>query len=189
MFNTYTVELRNHNLITNNGYEFFLKKWYSEDEQYPIQLGYYNDNKFYRTYNINNVYNDELKTDGEYSKTLNYIDKRTYKQYRYDGENFVGFSERLYKICIGNCDSRLEPSENDTDLYSLTNEYIIDMDEFEPNSAKLVMTYETNNTELNGVTEIGVKTNHGRLVSHDIHAPYNLPFGTNISLEYIFKLK
>ena len=50
------------------------------------------------------------------------------------------------------------------------------------------MKYGVNSEELNGSTEIGVKTNHGRLVSHDVHLPYNLPFSSNVTLEYVFKL-
>jgi len=61
--------------------------------------------------------------------------------------------------------------------------------EFVLKPTELLMRYEVSKEDLNGTTEIGVKTNHGRLISHDIHAPYNLPFGTNIILEYVFRLK
>ena len=188
MFDVYTVKIKNHNLITNEGYEFFLKKWYTEEEHYPVVLGYYYNNGFYAKHGVDDTYYDDLKGSGTYSKTTTYIDKNTYKQYKFDGENFVGFYEKLDSVCIGNGDYRLEPSENDTKLFSLTHEYKIDRDEFVANSHKLIMTYEVNSDELNGSTEIGVKTNHGRLVSHDVHLPYNLPFSSNVTLEYVFKL-
>ena len=192
MFDVYTVEIKNHNLITDVGYDFFMKKWYSEDDSYPVVLGYYHDNKFYKKYNVDDTYESDLSANGTYSKTTNYIDKNTNKQYRFDGENFVGFNERLEKICIGRCNYSdiTTPSESDLDLYysySPPREYNID--DFESNHTELIMKYEISSDELNGSTEIGVKTNHGRLVSHDVHAPYNLPVGSNVVLEYVFKLR
>ena len=193
MFNTYTVEIKNHNLITKKGFEFFLNKWYSDEcEDYPIILGYYHDNNFYAQYNVDDTFDKDLTdSDGNYDKTLNYIDKNTYNQYKYDGENFVDFNEKLDKICLGKCDYSyeypLEPSEHDTELYKPYKE--LKISNFKKNSTELVLHYEIDRNDLNNTTEIGVKTNHGRLVSHDIHAPYNLPFGTNIILEYVFKLK
>ena len=194
MFDVYTVKIKNHNLITELGYEFFLKKWYKDDATYPIKLGYYHDNHFYEQKNIDDSYDYDLKESnyGEYSKTTNYIDKDTYKQYWFNGEEFVDFYEKIDKICIGDYvyidEDRTKPSIHDTELYSPVKEYKIVGDGFIMNSNKLLMRCEINREELNGTTEIGIKTSHGRLVSHDIHAPYNLPFGTNISLEYIFKL-
>ena len=197
MFNVYNIQIKNHNLITNSGYEFFLEKWY-KDELYPIELGYYHENKFYRQKNIDDTYDNELGYNGKYSTTTNYIDKSDFRQYKFDGEKFVDFNEKINRVCIGVCDYKYndedtQPSETDTDLYSKTEniiEYVIDdVGEFVLKPTELLMRYEVSKEDLNGTTEIGVKTNHGRLISHDIHAPYNLPFGTNIILEYVFKLK
>lgn len=191
MFNVYTLKITNHNLITNEGYKFFMRKWFKEDDHYPVVFGYYHDNKFYKKYNINDTYSDDISVDGNYSKTTNFIDKKTYDQYRFDGEKFVSFTEKLDKICLGNCyytnENTSNPSSTDTGLYSPTKE--ITIDNFNPLSTKLVMECEVTNEDINGTTEIGVKTNHGRLVSHDIHPPYNLPFGSNVTLKYEFKLQ
>lgn len=192
MFDVYTVKVENHNLITRKGYEFFLKKWY-QDEVYPIELGYYYENNFYEKKNIDGTYDFELSdSDGLYDKNMNYIDKDTYKQYRFDGEKFVDFSEKLDKICLGNYpylnETVTQPKDYDTELYSPTHEFKIDNTNFILNTTELVMECAVNKDDLDGTTEIGVKTNHGRLVSHDIHAPYNVPFGTDITLKYVFKL-
>lgn len=193
MFDVFTVKIRNHNLITKNGYEFFLKKWY-QDEIYPIILGYYHENRFYEQKNIDDTYNYELieETSDSYNTKINYIDRDSHKQYRFDGENFVDFNEKLDKICIGDYtylnESLSKPSDSDVELYAPIKEYKIDVDEFELNNKELLMKCDMKNDDLNGTTEIGVKTNHGRLISHDIHPPYNLPFETNITLEYSFKL-
>lgn len=191
MFNVYTLQIKNHNLITDKGYEFFIKKWYYEDDDYPIKLGYYHDNKFYDRYNINGTYYDDLGFDGMYDTHLTYVDRNTNKQYRFDGENFVGLNERLSKICIGECnyidnDTSIA-SKTDDELYVPLEEY--EIEDFVFNGTKVVMKCEMDNDDLDGTTEIGVKTNHGRLVSHDIHPPYNLPFDSNIVLEYVFKLQ
>ena len=193
MFNVFDVKITNHNLITKKGYEFFMKKWY-QDEKYPIELGYYHENKFYGVKHVDNTYDDDLSLyeDGSYSTTTNYIDKETYKQYRYDGENFVDFNEKLSKISLGKFnyidDETTKPSENDIELYDYQSvDY--DISDFELRETELVIKCELENTDLNRTTEIGVKTNHGRLVSHDIHPPYNLPVGSNLTLEYVFKLK
>lgn len=193
MFNVYEIKIVNHNLITKNGYDFFLRKWY-QNEHYPIVLGYYHENKFYGGKNPNGTYTDDLSDydNGSYSTSMNYIDKETYNQYKYDGENFVDFYEKLNKICIGSCnyidDVQSKPSENDNELYdSSSQEY--EVSDFQLNPTELILKYEIEDTKLNGTTEIGVKTNHGRLVSHDIHPPYNLPFGSNLTLQYSFKLK
>lgn len=194
MFNVYEVEIKNHNLITKKGYEFFMQKWY-KDEIYPIQLGYYHDNHFYERKFIDDTYDYDLKdvNYGEYSASTNYIDKDTNRQYLFDGEKFVEFGEKLEKICIGDYnyldETRTKPSEYDTDLYNLVGEYVVDNDGFILNSMSLVLKCTINKEDLDGTTEIGVKTNHGRLVSHDIHAPYNLPLGNEMILEYVFKLK
>lgn len=195
MFDVYTVKIKNHNLITKKGYEFFLKKWY-KDETFPIELGYYYNNNFYEQKNIDDTYSNELKdyNSNSYSTVRNYIDKDTYKQYRFDGENFVGFYEKLDKICIGNYNYLNEevskPLDYDTELYNPLREYRIDdTGEFVLNSNEIIMKCSMNKDDLDGTTEIGVKTNHGRLVSHDIHAPYNLPIGTDITFEYVFKLQ
>lgn len=194
MFDVYNVQIVNHNLITTNGFDFFLKKWYTEKEKYPVVLGYYYQNKFYEDYDTDGTYYDDMSVDGKYSKTTTYIDKNTYKQYKWDGENFIGFNEKLERICIGICDysdvNPIEPSETDEDLYSPTNkikEYYVE--EFKQGTTSLALQYSLRPTDLNGTTEIGVKTNHGRLVSHDIHPPYNLPSETDITLHYVFKLK
>lgn len=189
MFDVYKVNIKNHNLITLEGYDFFFKKWYIE-ENYPISLGFYHDNKFYANKSILDTYSDELSVNGVYSRDVNYIDKSTNKQYRFDGENFVDFIEKLDKICIGKGnyvnDEVSKPSEKDTELYLPVNEY--EIEDFEVKSDKLVIKCTMENIYLDGTTEIGVKTNHGRLVTHDIHAPYNLPFTANIVLEYVFNL-
>lgn len=191
MFNVYSLKITNHNLITNNGYKFFMQKWFKEDDKYPIVFGYYNDNRFYRKYNIDGTFSDDMSVERNYDKTSNYIDKKTYKQYRFDGENFVSFTEKLDKICLGKCyytnENTSKPLSTDTELYLPTKE--IPIDNFDPLVSKLVMECEINNEDINGTTEIGVKTNHGRLVSHDIHPPYNLPFGSNVTLKYEFKLQ
>ena len=193
MFDVFDVEIKNNNLITENGYEFFLEKWY-KDELYPIQLGYYHNNKFFEEKNIDDTYSYELtNSDGSYTTSMNYIDKDTYKQYKFDGENFVDFNEKLYKICLGNYeyldDNRSKPLSSDVELYNPLNEYVVDDDGFILKSNELIMKCTLNKEDIDGTTEIGVKTNHGRLVSHDIHAPYNLAFGNDISLQYVFKLK
>ena len=194
MFDVYTVKIKNHNLITKKGYEFFLEKWY-KDKIYPIKLGYYHDNNFYERKNIDDTYSYELSEDnyGTYSTTTNYIDKDTNKQYLFDGENFVDFNEKIEKICIGNYnyldEERTKPSDNDAELYNPLHEYVVDNDGFILNSTSLVLKCTISKDELDGTTEIGVKTNHGRLVSHDIHAPYNLPLGNDMIVEYVFKLK
>lgn len=193
MFDVYTVKIENHNLITKKGYEFFLKKWY-KDDIYPIQLGYYHDNRFYEEKNIDDTYNYELSeyNNGSYSTTTNYIDRDTYRQYRFDGEKFIDFNEKLNKICIGNYNYLNEtvsiPSDLDNELYNPLAEYEIEGEGFVLKGNELSMRYTIRKEELDGTTEIGIKTNYGRLVSHDIHAPYNLPFGTDIILEYVFKL-
>lgn len=193
MFNVYNVKIKNHNLITRKGYEFFLKKWY-KDEVYPFELGYYNEGDFYEQKNIDDTYSYKLSdSDGLYSKSVNYIDRDTYKQYRWNGEEFVDFNEKLDKIIIGDYPYVNEvvsrPKDYDNNLYNQTYEYRVESDEFILNSTELVMKCTVNKEELDGATEIGVKTNQGVLVSHDIHAPYNLPFGTDIILEYAFKLE
>lgn len=193
MFNVFRVVEINYNLITNEGYSFFLSKWY-HDEVLPMEFGYYHDNKFYEQKNIDDTYEYELNnySDGSYSKSLNYVDKDTNKQYRFDGEKFVSFNEKLEKICIGKYsyidDESTKPSEQDTDLYDSSFEEF-DVDDFVVNKTELVLKCELDYTQLNNTTEIGVKTNHGRLVSHDIHPPYNLPFNTVLTLKYRFKLK
>lgn len=192
MFNVFNVKITNHNLITEKGYQFFLKKWY-QDEIYPFELGYYHENKFYSKKNIDDTYDGDMsiEDDGSYSTSINYIDRDTFKQYKFDGENFVDFYEKLDKICIGKCnysyENPINPSSKDTELYVPYKEYeVID---FERHSTELVLKCELENQYLNNTTEIGIKTNHGTLVSHDIHAPYNLPFGNNIIIEYVFKLQ
>lgn len=192
MFNTYPVKITNQNLITNSGYDFFLRKWYQDNDEYPIQFGYYYDGDFYNQHNVDDTYDVKLSNnDGTYDENVNYIDRDTNKQYKFDGENFVEFYEKLDKICIGRCsysnENTTKPSEYDTELYNPSKECKID--DFVLKTRELVMKYEIEKEYLDGTTEIGVKTNHGRLVSHDIHAPYNLPFGTNIILEYVFKLQ
>ena len=193
MFDVYQIKIKNHNLITKKGYEFFLKKWYTE-EIYPIQLGYYHNNKFYEIKNIDDTYDYELNDYGEgsYSTTTNYIDKDTYRQYRFDGENFVEFNEKLEKICVGDYnyfdEESTKASDTDSELYSPVNEFEVDNGGFVLSNTQLKLQCTLNNEDIDGTTEIGVKTNHGRLVSHDIHAPYNLPYGDNIILEYVFKL-
>ena len=192
MFNVYNVEIKNHNLITKSGYEFFLKKWY-KDTIYPMLFGYYHENKFYESKNADGTYNYDMKDyTGSYSTTTNYVDLDTYKQYKFDGENFVDFYEKLDKICIGDCSYIDEfnplPSNLDKELYNPVDEHEITGDGFVWDNTKLILKCEVSKEDLDGTTEIGVKTNHGRLVSHDIHAPYNLPFGTNLILEYVFKL-
>ena len=198
MFDVYPVMIENHNLITTKGYEFFMKKWYRDgmhqDIIYPVQMGYYHNNKFYERKNIDDTYSYELKnpTTGKYSSSVNYIDKDTYKQYWFDGTNFVDFNEKLSKICIGDIqyinDEKSKPLSTDTELYNSIAEYTIDNDGFKLNPKSLVMKCTLRKEDLDNTTEIGVKTNHGRLVSHDIHAPYHLPFGTDLTLEYVFKL-
>lgn len=190
MFNVYSMNIKHHNLITNKGFEFFMRKWFTDnDNDYPLVFGFYHDNKFYRSIDIYDEYIDELKVDGIYSTTTNYVDRKTNKQYMFDGENFVTFAEKLEKICIGNCafSIGLTADKSDTKLYSNEKDYLIE--DFVMNPTSLVMKLNIENDDLNGTTEIGVKTNHGRLVSHDIHPPYNLPFGTNVTLEYVFKLQ
>lgn len=192
MFDVYSVKITNHNLITRKGYEFFLEKWYHDNDDYKIVLGYYHDNDFYNQHNVDDTYEVKLdNNDGSYDENVNFIDKDTNKQYKFDGENFVDFYEKLDKICIGRYnfidENTSKPSEYDTELYNPSKECKIE--DFVLKSTELVMKYEIEKEYLDGTTEIGVKTNHGRLVSHDIHAPYNLPFGTNIILEYVFKLQ
>ena len=193
MFDVYNMKITNHNLITEKGYDFFLRKWY-QDEYYPIELGYYHENKFYEQKHIDGTYDNDLSDyeNGSYSTTKNYIDKETYKQYKYNGSEFVDFNEKLDKICIGKYNYINEytskPSENDVELYD-SNFIEHDIDSFEINYTELSVKCELENSDLDGTTEIGVKTNHGRLVSHDIHPPYNLPVGSNLTLEYVFKLK
>ena len=191
MFDVYSVRITNYNLITKKGYEFFLKKVY-KDDVFPIEMGYYHDNHFYEQKNSDDTYVHDLKeyTNGKYSTNMNYIDKSTYKQYRYIGENFVDFNEKLDKICIGKItyvnELKSKPSSDDTDLYKPFKE--LKVTNFAHNISKLILKCDINKNDLNGTTEIGVKTNHGRLVSHDIHPPYNLPIGTTLTLEYVFKL-
>ena len=193
MFDVYKIQITNHNLITKKGYDFFLRKWY-QNEHYPIVLGYYHENKFYGEKNLDGTYSDDLSEydDGSYSTSINYIDRDTHNQYKYDGEKFVDFYEKLYKICIGSYnyidEFQSKPSENDTELYD-TSSQEYEITDFQLNPTELILKYEIEDTKLNGTTEIGVKTNHGRLVSHDIHPPYNLPFGSILTLQYSFKLK
>lgn len=193
MFNVYHIKITNNNLITRQGYEFFMKKWY-QDETYSFEFGYLHENRFYGKKYIDDSYDEDLSTneDGTYSTTTNYIDKDTYRQYRYMNGEFVDFNEKLHKICIGTYnyidDETTKPSEDDTELYDLTStEY--EIEDFKARETELVLKCEMTDIDLNRTTEIGVKTNYGRLVSHDIHPPYNLPFGTNMTLEYAFKLK
>ena len=193
MFNVYDVNITNHNLITRKGYEFFLTKWY-KDDYYPIELGYYHNNRFYAQKHVDDTYDEDLSSynDGSYSTSTNYIDKDTFKQYRYDGKKFIDFNEKLDKICIGKYtyvdEKNSSPSNDDLKLYDTHSvEYTID--DFELKETELILKCEMENNELDGTTEIGIKTNYGRLVSHDIHPPYNLPFGANLTLEYSFKLK
>lgn len=194
MFDVYEVTITNHNLITNDGYEFFLRKWYQE-ELYPFELGYYHEGRFYETKNVDDTYDNDLSDseNGGYSKVTNYIDKDTYRQYRYDGEKFVSFYEKLTTICIGRTnyidEDTTKPTPYDTDLYDTISSVEYDVEDFIRGNTELILICEFENTELNGTTEIGIKTNHGRLVSHDIHPPYNLPFGTTLTLKYSFKLK
>lgn len=190
MFNVYSVSLKDHNLITDKGYEFFLQKWY-QDKNAPFELGYLYENKFYAKRNVNGTYSEDLADNGGYKTSTNYIDRASYKQYKFDGENFVDFNEKLDKICLGNItyktDDSIQPKREDIKLYAPLHEY--EVENFERKSTSLLLKCNLDNTKINGTTEIGVKTNHGRLVSHDIHPPYNIPFGTNITLEYEFKLK
>lgn len=193
MFDVFSVKLKNHNLITKKGYEFFMGKWY-QDEDYSIKTGYLHENKFYAEKDDDGNYDVDLSEydDSSYSTSTKYIDVESYKAFKYNGEDFVDFNEKLTKICLGKCDyiddELSKPSENDVKLYDYESvEY--DITDFLLNPTELVMKCDLENSDLNGTTEIGVKTNHGRLVSHDIHPPYNLPFGSNMTLEYIFKLE
>ena len=188
MFDVYNVEIKNHNLITNAGYEFFMSKWCEYDVLCPVELGYYSDGKFYSRKNIDDTYSNQIgNTTG-----LKYIDKNTYREYLYDGEKFVEFSEKLEKICLGKYnyldDERSKPDEYDTELYNPSKESLVDSDGFIFKNKSLILKCTFNKEDLDNTTEIGVKTNHGRLVSHDIHAPYSLPLGNEIIIEYVFKL-
>lgn len=190
MFDVFKVKITNHNLITNSGYEFFFKKWFVDDNQYyPLVPGYLNKetNKFYGDKSIT----DELRDEKTPDSSSNYYDIETYKQYKYVDGEFIEFNEKLETICIGKCDYLNKydsvPNSNDTELYIPKDEYQI-QDFDTGTTGKLKLEYVVNSDELNGTTEIGVKTNHGRLVSHDIHPPYNLPFHTDVTLKYVFKL-
>lgn len=190
MFNVYSVNIKNHNLITDKGYEFFLKKWYKHEDYYPIQLGYYHENEFYMDFANDDTYFNKMTPQ----QNLIYVDKTNNKQYLYDGEKYIDFYEKLNKICIGKCDSTsndgmvdVHPSKNDKELYLPLNEY--DISDYQIDNGKLLLKCEISSNELDKTTEIGVKTNRGILVSHDIHKPYSLPFDTNIILEYVFNLK
>lgn len=198
MFDVYTVKITNHNLITNEGYDFFITKWCKEGERYPIELGYYHDNKFYKEYNLAiDTYDEEMNYNyGSYSTTTCYVDKRENKQYRFVNGEFVDYYEKLSVICLGDCtydySTPIQPQADDKELYSPREQ--LDTNDKNSNSSvtpffnKLIMKYEVPTNKVINTTEIGVKTNHGRLVSHDIHEPYNLPLNTNITLEYVFQL-
>ena len=189
MFNVYNVKINNHNLITNEGYDFFIKKWYLEEENYPIEFGYYSNNKFYKDIKSNDDYYNEFA----YNKTTIYMDKNTNKQYMWNGEELVNSTEKLYKICIGNTDysndNTTKPSKEDTELYQPKENGEYKIENFSPDNTSVIIKQTFTDEDLENTTEIGIKTNRGRLVSHDIHAPYRLPVGTSITLEYIFKIE
>lgn len=93
-------------------------------------------------------------------------------------------NEILSKIVVGK--GTKDPAKIDTSLFDKTAELATTI---KNNISNIQLVGEMNGSEINDTTEIGVITNKDNLVSRDVHKPIQVPYSSNVTINYYYTLQ